>query len=80
MIGHRWPYGPVAAAIGGSIRHQAVRLGVHDRQVYRWRSYGLTDEQADRIAIDLGTHPALVWADWHGPSADQLELDLGDVA
>ncbi len=64
MSGHRWPWSPLADHLGGSVRSQAALLGTTDRQVYRWRSYGLTDEQADRFAITIGSHPAIVWPDW----------------
>lgn len=43
----------------------ARRLGVHVRQVQRWRSDdGLTERWADRAAIRAGLHPSLVWSDW----------------
>lgn len=61
LHGHRWPYGPLEEALGGSLREQADRLGVHERQVYRWRDYGLSDDMADRCAIRAGLHPAIVW-------------------
>ena len=42
----------------------AMKLVVHPRQVYRWRKYGLTAEQADELAVRCGLHPAEVWPDW----------------
>ena len=76
----RWPWAPLEEALGGRTwRASAAALGVHDRQISRWRSYGLTDDQADRCAIAIGSHPALVWPGWHDVyGQEQLELD--DVA
>lgn len=73
LDGHRWPWAPLGDLLGGSVRTQAGLLGVHQRQVSRWRSYGLTDEQADRCAIGIGSHPALIWANWHTPAPRSLE-------
>lgn len=42
----------------------ARRLGVHVRQLYRWRHRGLTAERADVLAVRIGLHPALVWPTW----------------
>lgn len=36
-------------------------LGVHRRQLYRLRDYGLTLDQADTLAFRLGLHPVEVW-------------------
>lgn len=69
LRGHRWPWAPLGRLLGGSLRTQAAVLGVHERQVSRWRSYGLTDEQADRCAILAGSHPAAVWEGWDSVAA-----------
>lgn len=42
----------------------ALRLRVHRRQLYRWRRYGVTIDQADTLAITAGYHPAEVWPQW----------------
>lgn len=74
---HRWPWAPLGAVLGGSVRTQAALLGVHDRQVSRWRSYGLSDDQADRFAIAAGWHPREVW----GTAWDEVgAVALQDVA
>lgn len=39
----------------------AERLGVNERQVFRWRMYGVTEEQADRLAPAVGFHPWSIW-------------------
>lgn len=43
----------------------AVRLGVSTRTIWRWHNSGLSDVQADRIAVALDYHPANIWPDWH---------------
>lgn len=64
LRGHRWPWAPLGAVLGGSVRMQAEILDRHQRQVSRWRSYGLSDEQADQCAIRLGLHPRDIWSGW----------------
>lgn len=39
-------------------------LGVHRRQIARWRDYGVPWVTADRIATSLGLHPANLWPEW----------------
>jgi streptogramin lyase len=40
-------------------------LNVNPRQVNRWSRYGLTEAQADALAVHLGRHPVQVWPDWY---------------
>jgi hypothetical protein len=44
--------------------HLAAHLGVTRRTVQRWARRGLTDDQADRAAVALGTVPGCVWPSW----------------
>lgn len=61
----RWPLEPLLEAAGRPPLAALARwCHAHQRQVYRWREYGLSDEWADRAAILLGLHPALVWDGW----------------
>ncbi len=55
-------------------RMVARALDISDRQVFRYRQWGLlTDRQADQYAIRLGLHPALVWGDaWWDAAPDAL--------
>lgn len=49
-------------------------LGVGRSQVNRWRnnnSYLLNAYHADRIAIRIGTHPAMLWGRQWWETADQ---------
>lgn len=63
----RLPFGPLEEALGP--HHDpatiAATLRVNVRQVHRWRHYGLTDVQADRLAVTAGLHPAEVWPTTH---------------
>lgn len=44
-----------------SDERKAELLGVSRQTVRRWRRKGLSEWQADRCAVRLGTHPALIW-------------------
>lgn len=79
MTGHRWPWEPLGAIVAGSLSTQAARLGVHPRQVPRWRTEGLSDAMADRCAIAVGLHPSIIWPGWDG-EGDDGEAELGIVA
>ena len=41
--------------------HVARRLHTSREVVYKWRRRGLTITTADRLAVHLGLHPAIVW-------------------
>jgi hypothetical protein len=65
----RYPWAPferlaLAEDPRSGLKGIARRLGVHDRQTHRWRTYGLDAHQADRCAIRLGLHPSVVWPEW----------------
>lgn len=49
---------------GRCLLEEAADLGLHPRQIYRWRQSGLTERQADELAVRCGFHPAEVWPDW----------------
>lgn len=61
-----------AAGLSGlPVTDQARRLGVERTQVYRWRSTGLTFEQAETAAERLGFVPYELWPAWLGESAER---------
>lgn len=64
----RLPFGALERLAGGSCAAEtALSLGVHPRQVYRWRHEGLAWERADELAVRIGMHPLNVWGtDWTG--------------
>ncbi|MFN0090128.1 MAG: MerR family transcriptional regulator [Acidimicrobiales bacterium] len=65
MTQSRWPFEELMVVCReDSAGRLADRLGVTARTVHRWRAEGLSDLQADRAAIAVGLHPALVWPDW----------------
>lgn len=41
-------------------------------QLYRWRRYGLTVDQADDLAASLGYHPSEIWPDWYLYAAEPI--------
>ena len=44
----------------------ARRLALPRSTIYRWRREGgIPYYTADRIALRLGTHPVLIWPDYH---------------
>jgi hypothetical protein len=58
----RYPFGPVEQlADHWTAGELALRLGVHRSQLYRWRRYGVTVDQADTLACRVGRHPAELW-------------------
>lgn len=50
-----------AARSSGDIAKVAVVLGVDHKRVYRWRSRGVTLDEAEDIGAILGVHPASIW-------------------
>lgn len=76
----RYPFAPLETLVGApSAKQLADALGVHPRQVYRWRSTGVTADQADLLAVRLHSHPFEVWpemADELLASAEQRALEM----
>lgn len=61
----RFPLLPLARAAGVRSWSQAAALfGVDRVQLYRWRDYGLTADQADELACRVNLHPVNIWSDW----------------
>ncbi len=61
----RLPFAPLASRIATEDDTQAVALAckVSTRTVRRWRTNGLTIENADQAAVLAGFHPSEVWGD-----------------
>lgn len=73
---HRWPFQPLMdAAKTTNLVVLGETLGVHPRQLTRWRSYGVTDEQAEHLAMRLGLLPDAVWDDWFNVDLSSLEAE-----
>lgn len=47
-----------------SLGELAERFGLNARTLSRWLHIGLTDKQADHLAVLAGTHPGCIWTDW----------------
>lgn len=65
----------------GAVRALAELAGFAPRSIHRWRHAGLTELVADRVAIALGAHPAVIWPEWFAPElleelAGELELEV----
>ena len=62
----RWPIEAVLDACANPpVTVFAARLGISTRTVWRWHHTGLSDTQADTIAVTLGYHPANIWPHWY---------------
>lgn len=60
-----YPFEPLQRLIAAPTAQVAADLlGVPRRRLYRLRDQGLTVDQADRMAIAAGYHPAEVWPTW----------------
>lgn len=62
----RYPLAPLYRLVGAlSQAEVAARTGIHPRMIALWCSQGsVPDQSADRLAVGLGFHPALVWPEW----------------
>lgn len=56
----------------------ARRLNTARQVIRRWRAEGLSERQADRIAVTLDQHPSAIFTDWD-TADDQLELELEET-
>jgi hypothetical protein len=59
--GPGWPLQPLLDACGLTPTALARRVGTSGQSVAAAARHGLTDLQADRWAIGIGSHPLLVW-------------------
>jgi hypothetical protein len=48
---------------------RALAFGVSREQAWRYRRHGLTERQADELAVRVGLHPGNVWRDWFALAA-----------
>lgn len=42
----------------------AAELGVPPQTIYRWRRRGIPPYRADELAVELGSHPLIIWPAW----------------
>lgn len=67
----RYDIEPLAAAMGLSLNAACVRLGVTGSRQKDYRTRGVTERVADRLATEAGFHPANIWPDWGQPLCDE---------
>jgi hypothetical protein len=71
VVAVRWPLQPLLDATGLPRTILAIQAGTTMSTLRAAEQDGLTDEQADRWAIRLGQHPAMVWgAAWLDAAGD----------
>ncbi len=56
---------PLSALGESNLTLLSAQTGINLRTLNRWKTNGVPLFAADRIAVSLGTHPALVWPDWY---------------
>ena len=77
----RWPV--QVALAHDQINVRSARRAIPARKADEWRralDEGLTDWQADRLAVRHGLHPAQIWTDWVDAALtplDHLFLERG---
>lgn len=86
VYGQRFPLEPLERALGArhgspvspSVVLLAARLGIGRRHLPRLRRTGLSEAQADVLAVRAGFHPGEVWPEWWTPSiVDEPEAAAG---
>lgn len=69
MTNIRWPWPELHTALriaGYRTRPTQIEaLGITLRTMDRWKANGVPDTSADRAALAIGSHPAIIWTDWH---------------
>lgn len=72
----RYPWAPLAAAMGMASSSAAHLLGVGGSTWTDYRERGLTPRVADRLAVKAGFHPSEVWPSWaQDAEEDRLAAD-----
>lgn len=71
----RWPYLPLQRRVG--LDRLLLWFDVDD--VARWRDEGLTDEEADRVAVKMGLLPFMVWGGYIEAGLDYAEVNRATV-
>lgn len=70
-----WPLEPVLDLPGVTPTAVVRALHISGDTYKRLTVDGLTDVQADRVAVRLGHHPATVWPDWVDAALGPLDRD-----
>jgi hypothetical protein len=65
-VARPFDFEPLLGYVSGGVVGLAERIHVERRTVSRHRAAGwLTPWTADRYAVALGLHPAVVWPNWY---------------
>lgn len=75
MTDRRYPWAPLAAAMGLSEASAARALGVTGSTEQEYRRRGVTDRVAERLAGLAGLHPSEVWPELIDDRLADLEAD-----
>lgn len=61
QIEQRW----AADGAGATAANMGRYLGVTSACIYAWARKGLVDKTAERVALELGIEPVMLWPDWY---------------
>lgn len=65
----RWPFRPLEKKMGKEL----IAAWFEPEQIKEWKENGLTDPEADRVAIAVGGMPHEIWGGWLEAGLDSLE-------
>jgi hypothetical protein len=74
----RWPLQPLLDATGHTPYGIARALGIAQGTIRAAITCGLSDPVADKIAVRLGCHPAMIWPGWCEAALRPLDHDYLD--
>lgn len=74
MDDRRYPFQPLADAVGLSLHKTCDLLNVSGSTAQEYRKRGVTATVADRLAVRAGFHPSAVWETWHEDELARLSI------
>lgn len=70
-MSHRYPFAPLATAMGMTEHAAARTLGLSGSSYKSHRTRGVTELVADRLAVKAGLHPFEVWPEMAQAAVDE---------
>lgn len=70
MTLRRYPLQPLADTLAVPVEHLARRTGVSGSTWKEYRTIGVSEKVADRLACKVGLHPYMVWPDMADDAID----------
>jgi len=67
----RWPYRPLQRRIG----MERLESWFDTEQITDWRDNGLTDAEADHVAIMFGIMPSAIWEGYTEAGLDYVDVN-----